>query len=168
MDFSKLTKADQIIGGAGILLVIASFLSWFKISIAGFSASASGWDVDFFWGRLPVLVVIAMIVWIGLRRFSSASLPAEIAPLYLAGGAVALLPILKLLIGQDGLSRAFGLFIAALAGAGVAFGSYLKFLEAGGKIDELKGQASSLAGSLSDKAKAAAESAKDASKDDKS
>ena len=165
MDFSKLTKADQIIGGSGILLLIASFLSWFSFSLAGFSASANGWDVGFLWGRLPVLVVLAMIVWIGLRRFSTVSLPAEIAPLYLAGGATALLPLLKLLIGESGLSRSFGLIIAAIAGVGVAFGTYLKFLEAGGKIDELKGQASTLAGSLSDKAKAAAENAKDTTKD---
>ncbi len=165
MDFSKLTKADQIIGGSGILLLIASFLSWFSFSLAGFSASANGWDVGFLWGRLPVLVVLAMIVWIGLRRFSSVSLPAEIAPLYLAGGAIALLPLLKLLVGESGLSRSFGLMLAAITGVGVAFGTYLKFLEVGGKIDQLKGQASTFAGSLSDKAKAAADNAKDTTKD---
>jgi hypothetical protein len=165
MEFSKLSKADQIIGGAGVVFLLSTFLSWFSVGVLGFNASGNGWDVGFLWGRLPFLVVLAMIVWIGLRRFSKATLPSEIAPLYLAGGATALLPFLKLLVGESGLSRDFGLVLAALTGAAVAFGTYLKFLEVGGNVDELKGQASTLAGSLGDKAKAAAEQAKDSAKE---
>jgi hypothetical protein len=168
MEFSKLSKPEQIIGGAGIVFLLSTFLSWFSFDgLAGIvrDVSFNGWDLDFQWGVLPFLVVLGVIVWIGLRRFSTVKLPTEIAPLFLAGGAVALLPVLKLLIGESGLSRSFGLFLAALSGAGVAFGAYLKFLEAGGDMDELKGQASTLAGSLGDKAKAAAEQAKETAKD---
>jgi outer membrane murein-binding lipoprotein Lpp len=167
MEFSKLSKPDQIIGGAGILFLLSTFFGWFSFDglkgIVG-DISANGWDLDFQWAGLPFLVVLGMIVWIALRRFSSATLPKEIAPLYLAGGATALLPVLKLLIGESGLSRGFGLFLAAITGAAVAFGCYLKFLEAGGDMDELKGQASTLAGNLGDKAKVAAEQAKEQAK----
>ncbi len=160
MEFSKLSKPEQIIGGAGIVFLLSTFFTWFSVSIIGIS----GWDLDFQWGGLPFLVVLGMIVWIALRRFSSVKLPNEVAPLYLAGGATALLPVLKFLIGQDGFSRSFGLFLAVLSGVAVAFGCYLKFLEAGGDMAELKGQASTLAGSLGDKAKSAADQAKDAAK----
>jgi hypothetical protein len=160
MEFSKLSKPEKIIGGAGIVFLLAPFFNWFSILNFG----VTGWDLDFQWGGLPFLIVLGVIVWIALRRFSTSNLPKEIAPLYLGGGAAALLPVLKLLIGQEGLSRSFGLFLAALSGAGVAFGCYLKFLEAGGDMDELKGQASTLAGSLGDKAKSAAEQAKEAAK----
>lgn len=164
MDFSKLSKGDKILGGAGLLFLISTFLPWFEVSIAGFSASANGWDVGFLWAGLPFFIVLGMMIWIGLRLFSAVKLPPQIAALFLAGGAATfLLPFLKLLIGEDGpLSRSFGLFLAVLAGAGVAFAGYLKFLEGGGKLDELKAQMSGMADQLGDKAKAAASDAKDA------
>ncbi len=169
MDFTKLTKADRIIGGAGLLFLISTFLSWFEISLGGFgSASGSGWDVGFFWGRFPFFIVLGMLVWIGLRSFSAVKLPPQIPALFLAGGGLTLLlPLLKLLIGEDApggidVSRSFGLFLAVLAGAGVAFGGYLKFIEGGGKIDELKAQMSGMADQLGDKAKSAAADAKNA------
>ncbi len=165
MDLSKLTKADRILGGAGIVFIVSSFLTWFSVSLGAFGdVTASGWDVGFLWARLPVLVVFAMLVWIGLRRFSSVKLPADIPALFLAGGALAfLLPLLKLLVGEDGpISRGFGLFLAVLAGAGVAFGGFLKFTEGGGKLGELKAQMSSMTDQLGDKAKSAVNDAKDA------
>ncbi len=164
MDFSKLSKGDQILGGAGIVFLISTFLAWFSIELGAFgSVSANGWDVGFLWGRLPFLVVLAMLVWVGLRRFSTVKLPADIPALYLAGGATAFaLPLLKLIVGEDGpISRSFGLFVAVLAGAGVAFGGFLKFTEGGGKMDELKAQMSGMADQLGDKAKSAVADAKD-------
>jgi hypothetical protein len=160
MEFSKLSKPEQIIGGAGIVFLLSTFLEWFSVSLFGWN----GWDVGFLWGGLPFLAVLGMIVWIGLRRFSKVAVPSEIAPLYLAGGATALLPVVKLVFGFHGTSRSFGLFLAVLSGAAVAFGAYLKFLEAGGDMGELKGQASTLAGNLGDKAKVAAEQAKEQAK----
>ena len=165
MDFSKLSKGDKILGGAGLLFLISTFLPWFEFSFAGLgSVSANGWDVGFLWAGLPFFIVLGMLVWIGLRSFSAVKLPPQIPALFLAGGALTfLLPFLKLLIGEDGpISRAFGLFIAVLAGAGVAFGGYLKFLEGGGKLDELKAQMSGMADQIGDKAKSAASDAKDA------
>lgn len=163
MDFSKLSKGDKILGGAGLLFLISTFLPWFDFSVAGISVSRSGWDLMFFWAIFPFLLVLGMMVWTGLRLFSAVKLPPQIPALFLAGGACTFLfPFLKLLIGYDPLSRAFGLFLAVIAGAGVAFGGYLKFIEGGGKMDELKAQMSGMAGQIGDKAKSAAADAKDA------
>ncbi len=164
MDFSKLSKGDKILGGAGLLFLISTFLPWFEVKAFGFSATANGWDVGFLWAGLPFFLVLGMMVWTGLRLFSAVKLPPQIPALFLAGGACTFLfPFLKLLIGEDGpISRAFGLFLAVLAGAGVAFAGYLKFIEGGGKMDELKAQMSGMAGQIGDKAKSAGADAKDA------
>jgi hypothetical protein len=163
MDFTKLTQGDKILGGAGIVFMISTFLSWFSISGFGISISGNGWDVGLIYARLPFFLVLGMIVWIVLRTMGTIKLPADIPALYLAGGACALLlPLFWLIIGDIGqASKSFGVFVSVLAGAGVAFGGFLKFTEGGGKLDELKSQASSLANSVQDKAKSAIDDAKD-------
>lgn len=141
MDLTKLTPADKILAGSGIVFLLSTFLNWFSIKTPVGTFGGNGWEVGFLWGRLPFLIVLAMLVWIGLRYFSSVKLPPEMPQLYLAGGAaVALLVIVKLLIGEDNISRAFGLFVAAVSAAGFGYGSLLKFKEGGGDLDELKAQ----------------------------
>ena len=154
MDLSKLTKSDQILFGAGLVFLISTFLEWFSFSIAGFSAGGSGWDVGFLWGRLPFFIVLAMIIWVAVRRFGLAKLPAEIPPLYLVGGGlVALLVLLKLIIGESGLSRSYGLYIATVAALGVGFAGFLKFQEGGGDLDTLKSQMKAKANEMGDNMK---------------
>ena len=58
MDLNKLTLADKIILGSGIVLFIAYFLTWFTVEFDGDfgfggSADAKGSDVDFLWSTLP-------------------------------------------------------------------------------------------------------------------
>ena len=152
MDLTKLTKADKILFGAGIVFLISTFFDWFTISFGGRSAGGTGWDVGFLWGGLPFFIVLGLMIWVGLRRFSSVKLPTELPPLYLAGGASAFILVLfKFIIGETHFSRAFGLFLAVLAAAGVAFAGFLKFTEAGGDIDTLKAQVKAKAGELGDK-----------------
>ena len=64
MDLTKLTKADKILFGAGIVFLVSTFLDWFTVSIAGFSAGATGWDVGFLWAGLPFFIVLGMMVWV--------------------------------------------------------------------------------------------------------
>jgi hypothetical protein len=168
MDLSKLSKPDRIIGGAGALFVLSSLLPWFSLDGIG-GGALNGLDYGL-WGVIPVLIVIGIVGWICAKRFSSVALPGDIPALYLAGAAaVVLLPLVKFLIGQgDGIrgvtldfDRSIGLFVAIFAGAGFAFGAFLKFLEGGGKVDELKGQMSTLAGQVNDKARTAVTEAKE-------
>jgi hypothetical protein len=154
MDLSKLTKADKIIFGSGIVFLISMFLDWFSIGSGRFSAGLNGMDLQFQWGPLPLLIVIAMCGWIGTRTFSSAKLPSQIPQLYLAGAiSVPALVALKFLIGQTGWSRAFGLFVALASAVGFGFGAFLKFTEQGGDLDAVKAQLKAKADELSDKAK---------------
>ncbi|MFP5254796.1 MAG: hypothetical protein ACLGI8_02990 [Acidimicrobiia bacterium] len=136
MDLNKLTTADKVIAGSGIVLFIAYFLPWFKADAFGFTATASGGDVGFLWATLPMLLgLIAAGVIIATKLFDAKlpDLPAPLGQIMLGIGAVAaVLVILKLIIGEDPteiIDRAYGIFIAALAAIGLAVGGYLKMQE---------------------------------------
>lgn len=134
MDLKKLSLGDQIIGGSGIVLFIASFLTWFKIDLGVITVNASGWDVGFLWGRFPTLIGLLMVAYVAIRAFApQVKLPDLPLPwgqvLFIAGCVCAALVVLKLLIGEDGWSRGFGLIISALAAIGLAVGGYFKWKE---------------------------------------
>lgn len=135
MDLSKLTTGDKVIAGSGIALFIFSFFPWFGIDIGFGSYSESAWD-DF----LPILAVllgIALVVLLGLVKFSTVrlpSLPLPLNQLFLIGGVIVFaLLLLKLLIGGEeqgiDLDRRIGVFLGVLAGAGMAVGGWLKSQE---------------------------------------
>lgn len=148
MDLSKLTKADKILFGAGIVFLISTFLPWFSVG----PYDANGWDISFLTGGLPFFIVLAMLVWVGLKLFSTVKLPTELPPLFLAGGvATAALVVLRLLMGYHGVDRGFGLFLATIAALGVGFAGFLKFTEGGGDLDSLKAQMKAKASELGDK-----------------
>ena len=124
MDISKLTLSDKIIAGSGILLFIASFLTWFSASssvsgggdltdlgidpadFSGSLGSVNGWDVGFLWAGLPALLGLIAAAAVLLPKLSEVKLPELPIPwgqAFLGAGALAaLLVILKLLIGEDG------------------------------------------------------------------
>ena len=144
MDLKKLSLGDQIIGGSGIVLFIASFLTWFKADVKGLgalgfsaSASANAWDVGFL-GWFPVLLGLALVGLVAVRNFApQVKLPDLPLPWgqveFIVGVVAALLLVLKFLIGEDDgggvvdISRGFGLFIAVLAGIGLAVGGYFNW-----------------------------------------
>ncbi len=134
MDLNKLSTSDKVIAGSAIALLIFSFLPWFEVDFGPFgSASVNGWEF-FFWGILPVLLGLVMLAQIAITVFSPDTklpeLPVTWGQVHLgAGGIAAVLVILKLLIGEDPASRAFGLFLSVLAAIGLAVGGFLKFQE---------------------------------------
>jgi hypothetical protein len=139
VDLKKLSRGDQIIGASGILLLIFSFLPWFKIEIdlgpfGDSSASANGWDY-FLTGIIPVLLGLIMVAHVALTNFSPQTklptLPVTWGQIHMgAGGLAALLVILRLLIGEDDpVDRSYGLFLATLAAIGLAVGGYFKMKE---------------------------------------
>lgn len=146
MDLSKLSMGDKVIAGSTLVYLIAYlFLPWFSIDIGsdalgiGVSADFGGSDVGFLWSTFPLLLALLMVAVIAIKLFSPDTtlpeLPISYGQLHLAlGGLAALLVILKLLIGEDGafgvsIDRSYGLFLAALAAAGLAAGGFLKMQE---------------------------------------
>ena len=156
MDMSKLTTGDRVIGISAILLLIFSFLPWFEASVdfgggdlgIDFSESASenGWGIGFLWAGVPVILGLAMLVYVLISRFSpDTDLPQVVA---------ALLVVLKLIIGVDendllpgaaeiddefvddflddldlSVTRQIGIYLSALAAIGLAVGAFLRMRE---------------------------------------
>ena len=140
MDLKKLSMADKVIAGSGILLFIAYFLPWFKLDFGGAfgggSVTASGGDVGFFWATLPMLLGLCAAGVVIANKLFDVKLPDLPIPwgqaLLIGGAIAAVLVVLKLIIGEDPSSivdRSFGLFIAAIAALGLAAGGFLKFKE---------------------------------------
>lgn len=142
MDLNKLSTGDKVLAGSGIVLFIASFLTWFEYD-AGFpSVSESGWDY-FFTGVLPTLIGLALVGYVVATKLFDVKLPELPVPepLVVLGLAAfaALLIIIRLLMGGDDegtdlLERSYGLFIATIAVLGLAAGAFLKFQEDGGEF----------------------------------
>lgn len=141
MDINKLSTPEKIIGVSGILLFIASFLPWFKVSVSGFgSATGNGWDVGFLWGGIPTILGLVMVAHVVITNFAeNVKLPDLPWPqIHLGAGiAAAALVVLKFVIGEDvptgvDVSRSFGLFLAVIAAIGLGVGGFLYFKEHSG------------------------------------
>ena len=60
MDFSKLTLGSKIVAGAGILLLVDSFLHWQEVNFGPISAGVTMWHG---WGVLIGLTLLAILAW---------------------------------------------------------------------------------------------------------
>ena len=133
MDLSKLSTSDKVIAGSGIVLFIASFLPWFKISAFGFTAEANGWDVGFFWAGIPALLGAISAGIVLATKLGSMEMPkmqvSSGQAMLIAGAVAAGIVVLKLLIGEDHVDRAWGLYLATLSAVGLLAGGYLAFQE---------------------------------------
>lgn len=152
MDLNKLTTADKVIAGSGIVLFIAYFLDWFTADSDFGSGSISGGDVGFLWATLPMLIGLVMAGVVIANKLFDVKLPDMPFPwglIHLAlGGLAALLVVLKLIIGEDidgaealgiDVSRGIGIFLAALAAIGLAAGGFLMFQGEGGTKNQAGG-----------------------------
>jgi peptidoglycan/LPS O-acetylase OafA/YrhL len=141
MDLNKLSTGDKVIAGSGILFLISMFLPWWGLDLAEFgTASNSGWDY-FLTGILPLLIVVAMVAVIYITRFTTTALPKPPLPwsqvFLIAGGVVAVLLVLRVIVGSSegsgtfevDLDRMWGLWVALLAALGVGAGGFLKSRE---------------------------------------
>ena len=132
MDINKLSTSEKIISVSAIVLLVASFLPWFKVETIASDVTWSGWDTGFLWGGIPTLLGLVMLAHVAISNFAeNVSLPDLPWPkVHLGAGiAAAALVVLKLLIGASvfgfDLDRAFGLFLATLAAIGLAVGGFL-------------------------------------------
>lgn len=131
--------------GAGAV-VVAAFLPWFRFSLSGVSATASGWDTGFFWAGLPAAIALALLAELAVRTWQPQRhlppLPLSWAQVRLAAAMVAaVLVLLKVVVGEDAplgveVSRQSGLLLAVLGSVAMVSGAALTAADA---VDEDSG-----------------------------
>ncbi len=134
-EIKKLTLPKQLLAGGGVVVFLFSFFSWFSFELGGYAGfagidtSVNGWDVGFLWGGLPAIAGLAAALIVLLPVFKVA-LP-DGAPWELIAsicGCIGALVVLKLLTGETGFDRAFGLYIAAIGGAAMCAGGVMSLM----------------------------------------
>ena len=133
MDLSRLSRGEQIVLGAGVLLIIdLLFLPWHQIDLAGLKVP--GLDLtrsgvqspNGGYGVLAVLLAIVMVGQIVAAKIAGANLPTPPVPWaqvhMIAGTAIAVLLVLKLAVETDSLG--FGAYLGVLLGVAMAYGAY--------------------------------------------
>jgi hypothetical protein len=130
-DASSIKRSTWLTGGGAVVLLISTFFSWGKVSLGPITINVSGWDT----GALGKLVFFAALIAIILvvvdyMKVDVSQLPIPVS-LALVGAAAAglLFVILRFLFMPDGLSRAWGLYLAIIAAAVLAYGAWLKLQE---------------------------------------
>jgi hypothetical protein len=84
-DINKFSTVDKVLGGAGVLGLIALFLPWYGASGGGFSASVSGWSTSYGW--LGALLIIAAAAYLVLQRSEVDLSKMPLTPLVIILGA---------------------------------------------------------------------------------
>lgn len=142
MDFSKLSLGSKLILGAGLLLLIDSFLHWQSVSIF----SANMWHG---WGVVAGLTLLVILAWEGARQ---ADIKIALGPLSPSMLAIVLSALLLLFTFIKAVGDSYGTvwaWIGFVLSAGVAAGAWLNMQAAGESLSDLKATVASAAGSSS-------------------
>ncbi|MDX6629790.1 MAG: hypothetical protein QOH00_2036 [Gaiellales bacterium] len=130
-DASSVKRSTWLAGGGAVVLLISTFFSWGKFSLGPVTLNVSGWDT----GALGKLVFFAaliaiILVVVDFMKVDVTQMPVPVS-LALVGAAAAglLFVILRFLFMPDGLSRAWGLYLAIIAAAVLAYGAWMKLQE---------------------------------------
>jgi hypothetical protein len=130
---NKLTAArgaDRMILIAGLVFFIDSFLPWYGGGFSGFgvrfSVHVSGWNSQG-WAILAILFAIADTVFAAVRvlgaKLDLGEIKDGLVYIVLGGGAF-LFTLLRWLTATSGTT--YGLYIALIAGAVLAYGGWMK------------------------------------------
>ncbi|MGZ5213760.1 MAG: hypothetical protein ACXWEJ_03645 [Actinomycetota bacterium] len=142
-DMSKMSIASKIIMGAGILLLIDSFLQWQRVcfdfgGVAGLGNSCGGvnaWSGSgSFFGLLMGLCVIVLLVWEGMQVAGMAGniklpISASKASAYLGFGVVGAGILKLILVLTSALKPSLFGWIGLILILAVGYGAWMKFQE---------------------------------------
>jgi hypothetical protein len=135
---NELSTSEKLISGGGLLMLIASFLPWYKISFdfgefGGGSVSANGWEAPgAIWSILAVIVSVLMVAAVLGPKFANMKLPDMgqfTLGQVLAGGAGIIVVCVLLKLVNESSYLSFGFYVGIIAAALIAAGGYLAYTE---------------------------------------
>ena len=129
MDLNKLSLGDKIAAACGIVLFIDLIaLPWHNIDLGIVSASRKAiQSPNSFWGFLALLLAIAIVGAIIVRKLTTTKLPELPIPWSQAifYGSIATLVILLIKLISETDYLGFGAYLGILLAAGMTYGGYL-------------------------------------------
>lgn len=153
MDLSKLTLGSKIVAGAGILLLLDSFLHWQEVNFGPISAGVTMWHG---WGVLIGLTLLAILAWEAAQLADAKIAVGPLSPsmvTLLLSALLVLFTLIKVLSNDYVASWAWvGLVLSIV----VAVGAWLNVQAAGESLSDLKSSFSSSSGTAAAAAAAAA------------
>ncbi len=136
--WAGMSTATKICAVSSVVLLVSCFLSWVKVSAGPVSASGSGWEA-YSLGKLVALAALISIVVIVLEQVKpDVTLPVPATLVLLGAGALSLLiAAFRIVLQPDGgfgglgvdVGPAFGVFVAAIAAAGLVYGAWRRMSE---------------------------------------
>ena len=130
-DASSVKRSTWLAGGGAVVLLISTFVSWGKVDVGPLSFNVSGWDTGAL-GKLTFFAALIAIILVVIDHMkvdvSQMPIPVPLALLGAAGLGL-LFVVLRFISMPDGLSRAWGLYLAVVAAAVTVYGAWLKLQE---------------------------------------
>lgn len=160
MDLSKLTLGSKVVVGAGVLLLIDSFLHWQEVSFGPISAGVSMWHG---WGVVVGLLLLAILAWEVAQIAGIKLAIGPLSPSMLTAALSALLVLFTLIKVLTNDFVATWAWIGLVLSLGILAGAWLSMQAAGESLSDLKTSVSGAASSATAAARTAAASRSDSS-----
>jgi len=153
MDLTKLALGSKVVIGAGVLLLIDSFLHWQEVSIGPLSVGVSMWHG---WGVLVGLILLAILALEVVKVAGVKIALGPLSPSLATAGLSALLVLFTLIKVLTNSFVATWAWIGLLLSAGIAAGAWLNMLAAGESLSDLKTSVTAAASSATAAARTSA------------
>ena len=130
----------QIVLGAGLLLLIDTFLDWQQVSVFGGSVGQSAWHG--FWGIVMCLALIVLLVWTAAKAFDVA-LPAEVPDGLTSLGLSALILLFAFIKAISDSYVHWPAWVGVILAAVIGYGAWLVFSASGETLPNIGSMGSS-------------------------
>ena len=156
MDLSKLTLSSKLVLGAGVLMVIDSFLHWQQVSVGPFTVGVSMWHG---WGVLVGVLLIAVLALEAARLVGFRAVLGPLSPSMVTAvlsGLLVLFTLIKVLTNDY---VAVWAWIGLVLSLAIAAGAWMGMKDAGESLSDLRTSVGAAAANATAAARTASPSA---------
>ncbi len=137
-----LSLGRKLVLGAGVLLLLDSFLDWqhASVSINGVTVASGGQSAwHGFWGVVMCLALLVLLAWTAAGAFG-VKLPDNIPDGLLTLGLGVLIPVFALIKAISDSYVHWPAWIGVVLGAVIAYGAWQVFADSGEKLPSMQAQ----------------------------